>query len=70
MSRPEIARGDAAPGSLVLTVPQAAKAVAASPRSIWRLISLGELQSVRIGRAVRVTVASIEAFIERGGSPR
>jgi len=31
----------------------------------WKLIALGQLQSVRIGRAVRVRPADLEAYLER-----
>jgi excisionase family DNA binding protein len=37
-------------------------------RTVWRLISAGEVNAVRVGRAVRVTRASIQAFIDRGGA--
>lgn len=31
----------------------------------WELIAARELQTFKIGRATRITVASIEAFVER-----
>jgi excisionase family DNA binding protein len=49
------------------TVTQAAAELNCSARSIWRLLSAKQLESVRIGRAVRITRASIDQFIEQGG---
>lgn len=37
-------------------------------RSVWRLLAAGHLKSLRIGRAVRVTRESIDAFIAKGGA--
>ena len=54
--------------SALVRVREAAGALAISERSVWRLISLGELDSVRIGRSVRVSRKSLEAFVAKGGS--
>lgn len=48
-------------------VPEAAAALALSPRSVWRLIALGKLRTVRLGRAVRVVADSVDALISEGG---
>lgn len=53
---------------LMYSVAQTARVTALSTRSIWRLIGLGELTTVKCGRAVRITKASIDAFIARGGT--
>jgi excisionase family DNA binding protein len=50
------------------TVPGAAHRLLTSTRSIWRLIGKGELKTVRVGRSVKVTRASIAEFIEKGGA--
>ena len=50
------------------SVPNTAIQTGFSTRSIWRLIALRELDVVRCGRAVRVTQASIDRFIARGGA--
>jgi excisionase family DNA binding protein len=55
---------------VVLTVSDTATALCVSERTVWRLIGLGELSVVKIGRAVRVTRASVEAFLARGGTQR
>ncbi|MBX3406392.1 MAG: helix-turn-helix domain-containing protein [Phycisphaeraceae bacterium] len=52
----------------LLTVNQAAELLAISVRSVWRLISLGELAKVQVGRSVRITSESLDAFIARGGA--
>ncbi len=41
------------PEPLLLTAPEAAKALALSPRKLWSLTAGGDIPSVRIGRAVR-----------------
>jgi excisionase family DNA binding protein len=49
----------------LLRINEAAHDLAVSQRTIWRLIAAGELEAVNIGRAVRVTRASLDAFCER-----
>ena len=49
-------------------VPEAARLLAVSTRSTWRLLNAGELRGVRCGRAVRIVRESIDQFIERGGT--
>lgn len=54
--------------SKVLRVAQAARALDVSPRTIWRLLSLDQLERVQIGRAVRITRDSIDRFVSEGGA--
>ncbi|MGE3110090.1 MAG: helix-turn-helix domain-containing protein [Vicinamibacterales bacterium] len=54
----------------LVKVPDAAHELAISKRSAWRLISAGKLDTVRIGRSVRVTRESIERFIASGGEAK
>lgn len=56
-----------AQGRRLLRIAEAADVLAVSTRTIWRLIALCELDAVRLGRAVRVKRASVDALIERGG---
>jgi len=56
------------PVQRLLTIHQAAAELNCSPRTVWRLISAGSLRMVRLGRAVRITRESIEAFVARGGT--
>jgi excisionase family DNA binding protein len=50
------------------SVGQTALALGVSARTVWRLIGQGELTKVNVGRAVRVSAASIDNFIKRGGA--
>jgi excisionase family DNA binding protein len=50
---------------LLLKIPEAAELLAIGRSTVYELIALGHLETVHIGRSVRVTTASIEAFIER-----
>ena len=52
----------------LVTVPDAAKMLSISERSAWRLVSTGDLISVKLGRSTRVKVESIDRLIERGGA--
>lgn len=59
---------DATDGAQLLSVRQAAEALATSERTIWRLLGQGELTKVQVGRSVRITRGSVTAFIARGGA--
>ncbi|MBX3403607.1 MAG: helix-turn-helix domain-containing protein [Phycisphaeraceae bacterium] len=50
------------------SVRQTADALATSQRTIWRLLGQGELEKVQVGRSVRITSESLDAFIARGGA--
>ncbi len=50
--------------ALLLSVKQVADLLAMSSRTVWRLVSAGELpQPVRIGRAARWRQEDIEEFV-------
>jgi excisionase family DNA binding protein len=49
----------------LLRIEDIADRLAVSRSMAWKLIALGELRSVRIGRAVRVTPAELEAYLAR-----
>lgn len=51
----------------VNTVPEVAEAFGVCPQTIRRLIASGELESVHIGRSVRVTRSAMVDFITRQG---
>ncbi|MBC7773779.1 MAG: helix-turn-helix domain-containing protein [Pyrinomonadaceae bacterium] len=55
------------PPASLFRVPEASKELAVSVRSVWRLVSSGTLDKVRIGRSVRITRESINRFIQQGG---
>ena len=54
-----------APIKLLLTVPEAAQALGLGRSVIYELLVSGELAGVKIGRARRIPVHSLEAFIAR-----
>jgi excisionase family DNA binding protein len=55
---------DQAPAvKLLLTAPEAAKALAIGQRKLWELTNRGIIRAVRIGRAVRYDLRDLEAFI-------
>lgn len=55
----------AAPPRLV-SVSDAARALAVSSRSVWRWIAMGELTTVKFGRAVRIPYEQVERLAREG----
>lgn len=55
--------------SPLLAVKEVRHELNCSVRTVWRLIAAQELDVVRVQRAVRVTRASLDRFVERGGTP-
>lgn len=51
-------------GRLLLDLPQVAKALSLSLRSVQNLIYDGRLRSFTVGRSRRVAVADLDAFVE------
>lgn len=49
---------------LLLTAPQAAKALAISARTLWTLTARGEVPAIRIGRSVRYAPNDLRLWIE------
>lgn len=56
------ARGEVMAGRL-LRIEDVAQRLAVSRSMAWKLIAQGDLRSVRIGRAVRVRPADLDAFV-------
>jgi excisionase family DNA binding protein len=50
---------------LLLTMVDAARVLSVGRTTMYELVGAGEIEVVHIGRAARVPVASIEAFVER-----
>jgi excisionase family DNA binding protein len=50
---------------LLLTIPQAAAALAVGRTTVYELISEGDLEAVHIGRSVRVPVDALRAFVDQ-----
>jgi len=49
---------------LLLTVPEAARVLAIGRTTLYELISSGAIETVHIGRAIRIPVESARAFVE------
>jgi excisionase family DNA binding protein len=47
----------------LLTVPESANALNMSERTVWRWIEAGELETYRLGRAVRVAEDELVRFL-------
>ena len=50
---------------LLLRVPQVASVLSCGRTTVYDLIGAGELETVYIGRAVRVTMDSVKAWFDR-----
>jgi len=51
-------------GGRLLRLGEVAERLAISKSMAWKLVAYGQLRSVRIGRAVRVRLADLEAYVE------
>jgi len=51
---------------MLLSVPEAARRLSVSERLVWRAISEGALDSVKLGRATRVRAADVERVAREG----
>lgn len=49
----------------LLTVRDVAETLAVSVRQVWKLVALGELPVVRVGRCARFDPRDVQAWIER-----
>jgi len=59
---------DAPVQKLLLTVPEAGRALAISRSKMYDLLNSGHLASVHIGRSRRVRVSDVEDFVKNGGA--
>jgi excisionase family DNA binding protein len=50
---------------LWLTYPEAQKLSGLGRTTLWTLINSGDVKAARIGRAVRISRRSLEAYLER-----
>jgi excisionase family DNA binding protein len=55
----------AAIAPLLLTIPEAARVLAIGRTTLYELISDGAIDTVRIGRATRISVEAVRAFVDR-----
>jgi excisionase family DNA binding protein len=63
-----ITDGNGARRSRFLTVPEVARELGISERSVWRLIEMGELSPHRFGAATRIKREELDAYVERSRS--
>jgi excisionase family DNA binding protein len=52
-----------------VTYREAEQLVGLSRSTLWKLIGTGEIEYRRVGRAVRINRASLEAFMKRPAEP-
>lgn len=57
------------PEKLLLSIPEAAKALDASPRFVWQLVYQRILPHVRKGRRVSISVAALHEYIQKNTVP-
>ncbi len=50
---------------IAVTLKDGFRMIPVSPATGYRLIAAGELETFKVGRATRITTASIEAFVAR-----
>lgn len=50
--------------TLLLTVPQAARALGISRHTLYKLIRRGELHPIHIGRAARISAAEVRRWVQ------
>ncbi len=51
--------------TILVSCKVAAELLAISPRTLWTLTASGDIESVRIGRAVRYRLATLERYAEQ-----
>jgi excisionase family DNA binding protein len=59
-----------APGRLLVRPVEAAAMLSISRSSIYELLAAGEIESVRVGRMVRIPVAALKRIAEGVGESR
>jgi len=55
---------EGAPQRLLLRVPEAAEQLGIGRTKIYEMISTGELPTIRIGRAVRISASALQKWVE------
>jgi excisionase family DNA binding protein len=60
MERPQ----DGTPPRLLLRIPEAAETLGIGRTKIYEMISKGELPTIRIGRAVRISANTLQKWVE------
>ncbi len=55
---------EGAPQRLLLRIPEVAETLGIGRTKIYELIATGELPTIRVGRAVRISVSTLQKWIE------
>ena len=55
---------EVAPQRLLLHIPEAAETLGIGRTKIYELIATGELPTIRVGRAVRISVSTMQKWVE------
>ena len=55
---------EGAPPRLLLRIPEAAETLGIGRTKIYELIATGELPTIHVGRAVRISVSSLQKWVE------
>lgn len=53
----------------LVRVPEAAELLSISPKTLWAYVAARKIDTVRIGRSVRIPTESINRLIEEGTTP-
>jgi excisionase family DNA binding protein len=68
VAAPDRKRRRRRPAPLALTIDETAARLHVSPRTVRRMIERGDLVSFHVGRAHRIAVSEVDAFIRRDHS--
>ena len=52
------------PQRLLLRIPEVAETLGIGRTKIYELIAIGELPTIRVGRAVRISVSTLQKWVE------
>jgi excisionase family DNA binding protein len=55
---------DGAPQRLLLRIPEVAETLGIGRSKIYELIATGELPTIHVGRAVRISVSTLQKWVE------
>jgi excisionase family DNA binding protein len=55
---------EVAPQRLLLRIPEVAETLGIGRTKIYEMIATGELPTIRVGRAVRISVTALQKWIE------
>jgi excisionase family DNA binding protein len=55
---------EGAPQRLLLRIPEVAETLGIGRTKIYELIATGELPTIRVGRAIRISVSTLQKWVE------